>query len=94
MPSPGTSITITGVRFSSRTTSTVSPGMGCFLHQASTSATARSMWPASRQPGSNAGDLLGMRMYSERAGTISFSQTPSENETASALRKGEGICAT
>ena len=42
--------------------------------QRSNSATASSMWPCAAQSGSKDGDLLGIRMYSTKVGTISSPQ--------------------
>jgi hypothetical protein len=66
---PGTSMKITGVRSSTRTTSSVAPGGRCCLAQPASNSTARSMWPCSRHWASNIGDLLGMPMYSMSVGT-------------------------
>ena len=69
----------TGVRPSMRTTSTVMPLTGWVLHQASSMATAFSMWPCFSQSGSKCGDLLGTLMYSEICGMISESHIPLTN---------------
>ncbi len=67
---PGTSMKITGVRSSTRTTSSVAPGGRWLRAQPAKSSTARSMWPCSRHALSNIGDLLGMPMYSISVGTM------------------------
>src|SRR5215831_4237484 len=61
---------MTGVRFSSRTTSMRSPSIGRSAAQPRKSSTARSMWPCSRHWASNIGDLAGIFTYSCRVGTM------------------------
>ena len=88
--SPGDSMKITGVRFSSRTTSTVVPLGACSRHHASTRATARSMCPCAFHSGSNAGDLLGIVMYSVRVRTIESAKARSVSARARFASNGLG----
>src|SRR6266850_4536664 len=64
----------TGVRPSSRTTSSFMPRSELSLHHFVASCTAASIWPCFCQSRSKCGDLAGMRMYSVIDGTIASSQ--------------------
>src|SRR5262245_35452558 len=68
--SPGTSIHNSGVRPSSRTTSSTNPGTACAWTHSATRSTARSMWPLAYQSGSKTGDWLGIVTYCRNAGTM------------------------
>src|SRR5688500_10478594 len=72
---PGTSTSSTGVRPSSRTTSSFMPFSGVALHHFTASCSAASMWPCFCQSRSKCGDFAGMRMYSVIAGTMESSQS-------------------
>ena len=83
----GTSTSSSGVRPGRSRRLTVSPVTPSVSSQLDAATSTASMWPASAQPGSNAGDSAGTAMWASIAGTAEWFHTSATVEV-SASRSG------